>query len=47
MIYALVSMGDARARVAVEEVDPDPVKTAAKVVESWRASIDGKKLVLE
>jgi len=36
MIYALVSMGDARAIVAVEEVAPDPVKMAAKVVELAR-----------
>jgi hypothetical protein len=46
-LYALVSMGDARAIVAVEEVDPDPVQMAAKVVELWRACIDEKKLVLE
>lgn len=46
-LYALVSIGDARAIVALEEVDPDPVTMAAKVVELWRACIDEKKLVLE
>jgi uncharacterized cupin superfamily protein len=46
-IYALVGMGDARAIVALKEVDPDPVKMAAKVVELWRGCIDEKKLVLE
>lgn len=46
-IYALVSMGDARAVVEVEEVDPDPLQMAAKVVALWRACIDEKTLVLE
>ena len=44
-IYALVSMGDAWARVAVEEIDPNPIEMAAKVVELWHACIDEKKLV--
>lgn len=46
-IYALVSMGDARAVVEVKEVDPDPIQMAAKVVALWRACIEEKTLVLE
>jgi len=45
-LYALVSMGDARAKVRLQEVDPDPVKMAAAVVEMWRACL-WKDLVLE
>jgi hypothetical protein len=46
VLYALVSMGDVRARVRVQELDPDPVKTAAAVAEMWRSSL-GKNLVLD
>jgi len=35
---AMVS-GDARAKVLVQEVDPDPIRMAAKAVELWKAGL--------
>lgn len=31
VLYALVSMGDARAKVLVQEADPDPIRMAERV----------------
>lgn len=45
-LYALVSMGDARAKVRLQEIDPDPVRMAAAVVERWRSCLRGN-LVLD
>jgi hypothetical protein len=46
VLYALVSMGDARAGVRVQELDPDPVKMAAAVVGIWRSCL-WENLILE
>ena len=38
-LHVLVAMGDARAKVRVQELDPDPVKLATAVIEIWRSSL--------
>ncbi len=39
VIYVLVSMGDVRAKVRVRELDPDPIKMAAKITAMWRSCL--------
>ena len=36
-LYVLISMGDVRARVPVQELDPDSVEAAKAAVERWRS----------
>lgn len=45
-MYVLVGMGDARAKVHIQKLDPDPIRMAAAVMEMWNSSINGN-LVLD
>lgn len=46
VLYALVSMGDARAKVRIQELDQDPITMATTVIAMWRSSLNGD-LVLD
>jgi hypothetical protein len=41
-LCVLVSMGDVRARVPVQELDPDPARAAEAVFERWTSMSQGE-----
>ena len=41
-LYVLISMGDVRARVPVEELDPNPVEAAKEAVDRWKSMSQGE-----
>ncbi len=36
-LYALVGMGDVRAKIRLQELDPDPIRMADAVIGLWRS----------
>jgi hypothetical protein len=47
-LCALISLGDGREKVLVEELDPDPAKAAGNVVAQWQGQRDrNENLVLD
>jgi hypothetical protein len=36
-LYALVGMGDVRAKIRVQELDPDPIRMADAIIGLWRS----------
>jgi hypothetical protein len=41
-LYVLISMGDVRARVPVQELDPNPVEAAKEAVDRWKSMSQGE-----
>jgi uncharacterized cupin superfamily protein len=46
VLYALVSMGDVRAKIRTQELDPDPIQMATAVIAMWHSSLNSD-LVLD